>query len=225
MTRDGALALGHYSPSSIATKKTPDATAKTSHTAPTTPLTGKTKLRPMVSMVAHTSPVNVTCETLNIYSRFSSTVFWLLADMRGKFPPLSAVIGAKVRRLYTIVLTVARLSAPNSSQPIMGKDAETRRSRDRSHLRDRMFCKFVRSTLRNRRCYTQQERRSYTRILGPNTPDKSLRGSSLGSEKRWLRRLGRPPPPLRRRPRCHIPAPVLAHSRDVDIEIEPGRDQ
>ena len=88
-----------------------------------------------------------------------------------------------------------------------------------------MICKFVRSTLRNCRCYTQRERRSYTRILGPNTPDKSQRGSSLGSEKRWLRRLGRPPPRLRRRPRFHIPAPVLVHSRDVDIEIAPGRDQ
>ena len=98
-------------------------------------------------------------------------------------------------------------------------------SRDRYHLRDRMICKFVRSTPRNRRCYTQREWRRYTRNLAPNTRDKSPLGSSLGSEKRWLSRLARPPPGRRRRPQCHILALDRAHSRDVDIEIAPGCDQ
>ncbi len=66
VARDGALVLGHYWPSSIPTNKTPDATAKTSHTAPTAPLTGKTNPRPIVSIVAHINPLNAICEILNI---------------------------------------------------------------------------------------------------------------------------------------------------------------
>src|SRR5580704_4708444 len=91
------LVLGHYSPSSSPTKKTPDTTAKTSHTAPTALLTGTTKPKPMASIVAVIKPTTAISEAFIICSRLSRIGSWLPADMQRKLAPPSAVVGAKRR--------------------------------------------------------------------------------------------------------------------------------
>ena len=116
------MVLGHYSPSSSPTKKTPDTTAKTSNTSPTALLTGTTKPKPMASSVAH---INADCRnqrglhhllsplsnTLLVSSRYAAKTRSAFRGRRGEKPSFAHTALIVVRHLFTDQIETRALSS------------------------------------------------------------------------------------------------------------------